>query len=284
MSLDTACPEAAKILLLKTDGIEFKESEETLGKHILSSDIDTKSKEFNELPIKYIKEIRTFSIKIMKNRKFDLSERLFMLGNFLDELEEELEYNFNGVGKFINEYDINSTNDSYERNTLNYSIQISFLKKMIDDLNVFKEVDSTSFQEYTKELIAGFDFNDTKDINKYSEAYKKGFDCYFEEFINNNSYIFENYLVNFMYKNLFPFSETESVFDGYIMLLIRFSLIRFYLTGIFLFNKEASIDNVVRFIQVFSKTIEHHKTYLIDVLNDLKKNEFDNMEFAKIIL
>jgi lysine-N-methylase len=284
MSLDTACPEAARILLLKKDGIEFKESEETLGKHILSGNIDTNSKEFNKLSIKYLKEIRDFSIKIIQNRKFDLSERLFILGNFLDQLEEELDNNFNEVSKFINKYDMNSTSDFYEKPNSNYAIQISFLKKLIDDLNVFKEVDSISFQQYTKELIAAFNFETTNDLNKYSETYKEGFNSYFEEFINNNSYIFENYLVNFMYKDLFPFSETDSVFDGYIMLLIRFSLIRFYLIGIFLFNKDASIDNVVRFIQVFSKTIEHHKTYLADVLNNLKENEFDNMEFAKVLL
>ncbi|MCY6485526.1 flagellin lysine-N-methylase [Clostridium aestuarii] len=284
MSLDIACPEAAKIILLKKDGIKFKESEETLGKHILSSNIDTKSKEFNKSPIKYITKIRDFSIKIIKNRKLDLSERLFILGNFLEELQKKINYNFKEVNKFINEYNINSTNDFHEKYTLNYDVQVSFFKKIIDDLDVFKEVDSTSFQQYTKELIAGFNFNETKDINKCSKVYKKGFECYFEEFINNNSYIFENYLVNFMYKNLFPFSETESVFDGYIMLLIRFSFIRFYLIGIFLFNKQVSIDNVVRFMQVFSKTIEHHKTFLVDVLNDIKKKGSDNMKFAKTIL
>jgi len=284
MSLDVACPEAARILLLKKGGIEFTESEETLGKHILSSNIDTKSKEFSNSPIKYLKELRSFSIKIIKNRKFDLSKRLFILGNFSEKLQEELDCNYNGVSKFINEYEINSVNDSYEKDTLNYTFQVSFFKKMIDDLNVFNEVDSISFQEYTKELIAGFNFTETKDINKYSEVYKKGFDCYFKKFINENSYIFENYLVNFMYKNLFPFSETESVFDGYIMLLIRYSFIRFYLVGIFLFNEDASPDNMVRFIQVFSKTIEHHKTYLVDILDYIKKNQFNNMEFAKKIL
>lgn len=284
MSLDVACPEAARILLLKKGGIEFTESEEILGKHILSSNIDTKSKEFSNSPIKYLNEIRGFSIEIIKNRKFDLSKRLFILGNFLEKLQKELDCNHNGISKFINEYKINSINDSYEKDTLNYTFQVSFFKKMIDDLNVFNEIDSSPFKEYTKELIAGFNFDKTKDINEYSKAYKKGFDCYFEKFINDNNYIFENYLVNFMYKNLFPFSETESVFEGYIMLLIRYSFIRFYLVGIFLFNKEASPNNVVRFIQVFSKTIEHHKTYLVDVLDYIKKNQYNNMKFAKKIL
>ena len=284
MSLDVACPEAARIILLKKDGIEFTESEEILGKHILSSDIDTKAKEFNNSPIKYLKEIRSLSIKIIKNRKFDLSKRLFILGNFLEKLEKQLNYNYKGVSKFINEYEINIVNDSYENDIVNYNFQVSFLKKMIDDLNVFNEVDSISFQEYTKELMSAFGFNEVKNINKYSEAYKNGFDGYFEKFINDNSYVFENYLVNFMYKNLFPFSETESVFDGYIMLLIRYSFIRFYLVGIFLFNKDASTDNVIRFIQVFTKTIEHHKTYLVDVLDYIKENQLNDMKFARKML
>ncbi len=284
MSLDVACPEAARILLLKKDGIEFTESEEILGKHILSSDIDTKAKEFNNSPIKYLKQIRDFSIKTIKNREFDLSKRIFILGDFLEKLEEELNKNYTGVSKFINEYEINSVNDCYETDTSNYTFQVSFFKKMVEDLDVFNEVDSISFQEYTEELIAGLTFDETQNINKCSEMYKEGFDCYFEKFINDNSHIFENYLVNFMYRNLFPFSETESVFDGYIMLLIRYSFIRFYLVGIFSFNKQSSVDNMVRFIQVFSKTTEHHKTYLSDVLDNVKKNRFNNMEFAKKIL
>ena len=154
MSLDVACPEAARILLLKEEGIEFKESEETLGKHILSSDIDTKSKEYNNSPVKYFKEIRDLSIKIIKNRKFDLSQRLYILGDFINTLEKELKHNYNNVPKFIKEYDINSVSDSYEKNQLSYILQMDFFKKMMGFLNVFKEVDSLSFKEYTKQIIS----------------------------------------------------------------------------------------------------------------------------------
>ncbi len=40
MSLAVACPEAARILLLKKNGIEFSESDENLGKHIISSEVN----------------------------------------------------------------------------------------------------------------------------------------------------------------------------------------------------------------------------------------------------
>ena len=284
MSLDVACPEAARIILLKEEGIEFKESEESLGKHILSSDIDTKSKEFKDSPVKYFKEIRNLSIKIMKNRKFDLSERLYILGEFLETLEDELNYNFNNVHKFIKEYDINKIDGLYEKNNMNYILQMEFFKKMVNGLNVFKEVDSENFKTYTKELIDGFKFNEIKDITDNAEFYVNAFIDYVDKFINTNSYIFENYFVNFIYKNLFPFSETENVFDGYIMLLTRYSFLRFYLVGRYLNNKVESKENIIKFIQVFTKTTEHHKTYLDDTLNHIKRNEFDNLEFAKTLL
>ncbi|MGG7143478.1 flagellin lysine-N-methylase [Clostridium nigeriense] len=284
MSLDVACPEAARILLLKEEGIKFKESEENLGKHIVSSDIDTKSKKYNKSPIKYFKEIRDLSIKIIQNRKLNLSKRLYILGDFINTLEDELKDNYSNVPKFIKKYDINLVNDHYEKNQLNYLIQIDFLKKMLEFLNVSKNVDSFSFKEYTKQIIVGFKFDENVEISEYSGLYIKAFEDYNENFINNNSYIFENYLVNFIYNNIFPFSESESIFDGYIMLLTRYSFIRFYLVGKYIYNKQESKESIVEFIQVFSKTIEHHKSYLIDSLEYIKENEFDNMEFAKILL
>lgn len=68
------------------------------------------------------------------------------------------------------------------------------------------------------------------------------------------------------------------------MLLIRFSFIRFYLVGLYLNDSNESPEKLAEFIQVFSKTIEHHRSYLIDSLAYIKRNEFDNMEFVKTLL
>ncbi|MBW9150572.1 flagellin lysine-N-methylase [Clostridium sp. CM028] len=284
ISLDIACPEAARIILLKEEGIGFKESEETLGKHILSGDIETSSKEYDNSAFKYFKEIRNLSVEIIQNRKFDLSKRLYILGDFIKTLEEELKYKYTNVPKFIREYDMNLVSDGYERDQLSYIVQIDFFKKMIGFLNVSKEVDSLYFKEYTKQIIAGFKFDEGGDISKHSEMYIKAFEDYTENFMNNNSYIFENYLVNFMYNYMFPFSESESIFDGYIMLLVRYSFIRFYLVGNYLYNKQDNKENIVEFIQSLSKTIEHHRTFLIDSINYMKENKLDNIQFAKTLL
>ncbi|CUP95530.1 flagellin lysine-N-methylase [Clostridium baratii] len=283
MSLDVSCPEAARILLLKEEGIEFEENEETLGKHIISSEIDTKSKEFNNLPMRYFKEIRDLSIKIIKNRKFDLNKRLYILGEFINELEEELKYNYKNVLKFIKDYDINSVKDPYEKDEFSYLLQVDFFKKTMKYLNILNEVDSISFKDYTKEVMNGFNFEDDN-ISKYANVYIEAFEEYSKEYMIKNSFIFENYLVNFIYNYMFPFSENQSVFDGYIMLLMRYSFIRFYLVGKYIVNKNESKEEIVRFIQVFSKSIGHHRNYLVNLLKYIKEKEFNNIEFVKIHL
>ncbi|MDU1054936.1 flagellin lysine-N-methylase [Clostridium baratii] len=283
MSLDVSCPEAARILLLKEEGIEFEENEENLGKHIISSEIDTKSKEFKNLPIKYFKEIRDLSIKIIKNRKFDLNRRLYILGEFINELEEELKYNYENVQRFIKEYDINSVKDPYEKDDFSYLLQVDFFKKTMKYLNILNEVDSLSFKDYTREVMTGFNFEDDN-ISKYANVYIEAFEEYSKEYIIKNSFIFENYLVNFIYNYMFPFSENQSVFDGYIMLLMRYSFIRFYLVGKYIVNKNESKEEIARFIQVFSKSIGHHRNYLVNLLKYIKEKEFNNIEFVKIHL
>lgn len=292
MSLDVACPEAARIILLKEEGLKFTESEETLGKHIISTEVYTQDKEFKDSPIKYFEKIRNLSIKIIQNRKFNLNERLYKLGVFINELEDEIENNFINIDSFINNYDIDSNgNDDMEsiiyddgENKMKYIMQIDFFTKMISLLNVEKNVDSVKFKEYTKEVIEGFKIYEENNLMNNKEIYIQAFEDYNEKFIMENQYIFENYLVNFIYKNLFPFSEKESIFDGYIMLLTRYSFIRFYLTGGYLYGKKESKENVVRFIQTFSKAIEHHKTYLRASMRYIKENDFDNIEFAKTFL
>lgn len=294
MSLATACPEAAKIFLLKEEGIEFIESDENLGKHIISSEVDTRLSNEGWLPIEFIKEIREKSIKIMKNRKFSLDKRLYILGEFINSLEDEYEYNKENLISFINEYDIDNINDLYEENPMNYVIQVDFFKKLLTMLRVDKDIDSDRFKKYSMDVKSGFNLDEENYLAKNAQMYIKTFEEYEEKFSNKNSYIFENYIVNFMYGNLFPFCERESIFDSYMMILIRYTFIRFYLVGMYLyykhneeengFNKCLSKEEVVRFIQCFSKVVEHHKTYLIDLLNYIKEHDFNNLEFAKILL
>ncbi|SCJ05943.1 Flagellar biosynthetic protein fliU [uncultured Clostridium sp.] len=280
-SLDVACPEAARILLLKEDGIKFKESEAVIGKHIISNKVDTNAKELKNSLAKHFKEIREVSIKIIQNRSLNLSERLYILGEFINALEDESESDLNNINKFIKNYDINTAEGFYEKNSLYFMLQIDFFKKMVFLLNVDKEVDSALFKEYTNKIIHSFNLEKEDDERR---EYIKYFEEYNKEYMDKYTYIFENYLVNFIYNNMFPFNEKESIFDGYIMLLMRYSFMRFYLVGKYINERKDSKEEIVRVIQVFSKTIEHHRSYLTKSIRYIKEKEFNNIEFAKTLI
>ncbi|MEN8077386.1 flagellin lysine-N-methylase [Clostridioides difficile] len=293
MLLDVACPEAARLILLREEGINFIGKEEALGKHIISAQIDTKLKAVQKTPLKYFKEVRDFCINIIQNRKFNLNERLYILGDFISNIEDVIDKDLNDISKFINSYNMrrvakefnnDDINSLLGNDNMNYIIQMNFFMKMLKILKVDKEVESITFKNYTSDMLNGFKIENEESISKNSEFYMKAFEEYNESFINKYSYIFENYIVNFIFNNTFPFNEVMSLFDSYMMLLIRVSFIRFYLVGMNLNNKDDNRENIVEFIQVFSKTIEHHKSYLIDSLHYIKRNDYDNMEFAKTLL
>ncbi|MBS4839501.1 MULTISPECIES: flagellin lysine-N-methylase [Clostridium] len=284
ISLDVSCPEAARIVLENRSGFEFEKDDMELKKYIIAGEIDTNDEEYEDHPIKYFKEIREFCIRIIKNRKFDLSERLYILGDFLYEVEEKSCDDSEMICGFIESYNIHDVAKNYRRNKDNYIMQISLLNNIINSLEIYEETDSELFKKYTKETIDVFNIESPEQLEKDSNRYINAFTEYSENYIKENEYIFENYLVNFMYNNLFPYSESDSMFEGYMMLIMRYSLIRFYLVGKYLINNTESSEEIIKFIQVFSKTIEHDKNYMEEILDFLIENNFDNLDFTQMLI
>lgn len=285
MVLDLSCPEAARIVLNNKNKIEFKTENRSLGKYTMSGVLETKDREFEGTAIKYFKEIRDMSIKIMQYRGLDLTKRLYVLGDLLSILEDLSEEDPDKIPVVISKYNIYETAKFYEEDEMNFISQIPFFKNVVDSLNIIEEVDSEKFRDMTKKALSGFDFKNENDLMKNSDKYIKAFNDYTKKFINKHSYIFENYFVNFIYNNLFPFSESDFIFEGYIMLLFRFALMRFYLVGMYLSNDNTdSKENIIDFIQVFVKAFEHDRNYRSEILEYIQENEFDNMEFAKAIM
>jgi len=83
---------------------------------------------------------------------------------------------------------------------------MNFFIKMLKILKVDKEVESITFKKYTKEMLEGYKIESDKSINENALLYIKAFDEYEEIIENEYNYIFENYLVNFIYNMLRKFS------------------------------------------------------------------------------
>ncbi len=284
ISLDLACPEAAEIILNKEEGIKLKKEDLTLKKYIIAGEINSKDEDFEDYPAKNFREIRDFCVEIIQNRNLSLSKRLYVLGEFLFNLEEKSYNSYEYAKNFIENYSVEKSAECYKRDDLNYMMQISFFENIVKSLNIYEETDSELFRKCTEEVLKGFNIKSKEQLEEESDKYIDLFADYSRDYIDTNEYIFENYIVNFIYNNLFPYSESDSIFEGYMMLLIRYSLMRFYLVGRYSYRGYESRDEIIRFIHIFSKAVEHDKNYIEEILDYIIENEFDNFDFAKMIM
>ena len=164
-------------------------------------------------------------------------------------------------------------------------VQDQKMKAMLSD-NIKKNNYCTSddFKKYIDEVLDGFNINDIDNCGNDEERYISIFQEYTENFIKKYEYIFENYLVNYMYNNLFPFTESDDMLEGYIMLVVRYSFIRFYLVGRYIISRKESSENIIKLISLFARDIEHDKTYMSEIYDYIEKNQYDNMNFANKLL
>jgi lysine-N-methylase len=125
-------------------------------------------------------------------------------------------------------------------------------------------VDSESYMTFSEEASKG-DF-------EMGEAI---YNAYFSE----RRHMLDNYFVNLMVKNLFPFTEADQVWDAFMMLFTRFAIIKVQLIGIAGFRGELTDETVVAYIQSFSKVIEHHRTFVEMAVAYQKKNGASKLSF-----
>ncbi|MGL5647242.1 MAG: flagellin lysine-N-methylase [Clostridium sp.] len=247
VSLDISCPHAAE-MILKKDEIFFEEKEKSLGKHIVWNKVDTDEK-FNWLPIKYFIEIRNKSIEIIKNKKISLDDRIINLGYFIKDVEEAYEIDGENIKEYIEKYEF----IKYEIENNGKIDSAEFFKVIIEFLNIEDNINNKFIKNKSKEILENKE--DIKEIF--------------------NDKLLENYLVNYMFSSLFPFSEIESIFDGFVMIIVRYLLFKKY-------KCESEEDNIL-VMQKLSKILNHNKNYTSEILNYVKDNELDNLKLTQYL-
>jgi len=117
-------------------------------------------------------------------------------------------------------------------------------------------------------------------LNQYTISYSK----YYKPFMENHEYIMENYIVNYIFKNLFPFGESLSIFESYVLLVVHYSLIKLHLIGMSSYHHGLTTEIVIKLIQSFAKAVEHNPQYLKSVIDLLKKNDVTNLAYMVILI
>ncbi|SFM29064.1 hypothetical protein [Pelosinus propionicus] len=110
--------------------------------------------------------------------------------------------------------------------------------------------------------------------------------------MENHEYILENYIVNYVYKNLFPLGpqesilyEQRSIYTEYTVLVLHYSMIRTLLIGMAGYHREGfRVKHVIKLIQTFAKAIEHDLSYVNQAVQFISASDMNNIAGATILV
>lgn len=290
-----SCIEAARLALLDPNPMEFDEYMEhtyygdNCDYDSIINNINTSVEDFKNRPFKYFWELRMFTISLLQNREYKLWERLIILGLFYNSLEEKLktekiDYIPEQISYFTKNIMTGVYKDALKDVAGTNLIQINILKAIID-MRFIVAVPNQRYTECVDQFKKGIgNWEDLKGEG-ISVNYENAFNKYYEPFMSGHEYILENYLVNYIFKNLFPFTSKEGMFEDYTLIVIHYALIKMHLIGMAAYHKENfNQDQVIKLIQAFVKTVEHNTNFLTYIKQWLKENKVNTMAHMAILI
>lgn len=263
-SATISCPEIARLILGSRERLTFEEEEgEVPGRNIISISLETRSTGI--IPsIQHLLELRNFTINVLQQREFLLSERIVFLGLFFRQIQSDMDTNKGkGVAEVIHRFQRKLNEGKLKKEIgngeINRTLQFEVLMKISEQLNDSREIDSMEYLSFMREFKEGVGAG--KEKQHKAERYEFAYANFYEPFMKNREDMLENYLVNYVFQSLFPACESINTFEAYEKLVHRYSLIQFYLVGIAGYRKGLEERTVIEFIQVFSKALEHNYQY-----------------------
>lgn len=286
-TLTLSCPVAARLVLLSQEGLHWETNSALPKRKIVNLSFDTTHSQFKHHPVKHFHALRAASLKIMLDPQWPINRRLYGLGLLFEALAEahskkQVKQMPELVDQFVHQWLLGKvsvpSSNSEESAISSAAARLYLTDGIIHRLRVFTDIDSQAFIGYTKDYARAFVSNPktNKADPKHYLALQPAFKT---QMAIPHAYILENYIHNFIYKNLFPFTESENLFEAYAMLAIRVILIETYGTALCQKDAKLSPEAFATFIQVFAKAVEHHKNFTEHTLEALRKEDLFNLYF-----
>lgn len=285
-TLSLSCPEAARIVLTSKD-LSHEGRAEPL--YLTWNDAPAKPPS----PLAYFWPIREFAIELIRNRDYELWQRLFLLGSFSRRLEslfnENGDYSRMEQG-FTHAISVGSLRNSIETIPANNPLQLYMVTELAKLRSASGDL-PTRLIEVLDDFMAGIGRD--KSFEEQCTAYALAYKNFYSPFFRQNPGVLENLIINTVFRRAFPFGE--EMFSGrkipieparqYALLVTEFALIKGLLIGVAGSRKDAfAIDDVVKTVQVVTKHFEHTPEFVPASLALLASKSLDNAQGLTMLL
>ncbi len=294
-SLSLSCPEAARNVLLDPGFMQIEGD-------LLSGDFRTDnifhlaSDQSSALrkPEGLFSAIRQLLIGMVRDRSRPIWHRLLLIGFLCQRLDDIIPED--GEGSFprilraydrINEDDAVRTEFEAMPSQPRLRLEVTFA---LTDARV-KSSSDNRFHDTFWTFVEGITSSEAQsedDIDRFLRAEEQ----YYRPFFDRFPFILENYLLNYMFQNLFPYGlggspdfAPLSMFGEYIRMTTQFAWINALLVGIAGRYKEAFAgEHVVHTVQSFTRAVEHYPDVLKSIDEYMRIRGLDNLQGMAIML
>lgn len=288
-TLTVSCPIAAKMILMRENGFAFENVEEEMENIIeVTDEFNFNNILYKNKPEKYFWDIRILSIQIIKSRDYEIWERLLILGLFLQEIIKcEKENTIDNIPKVIKEFTNKIVSGifkgAFDNIKTSPEFKIRLLKEIMDE-KYYTNINSVRHIECCNEMIIGLKMV-ISPLEEVKKTYINSYEVNYKNYMQKKEYILENYIVNSIFSNCFPFGNKMSMWDNYILIATKFSIINMIMIGSMEYHKEKYTDeHTIKIIQSFSKVYDHNEkfqSYMIDLIN---KNSYNTMAHIAMLI
>ena len=278
VSCTLSCPEAARKILLDKNKKGFNFYEGEFDTNFIDIDLT-----FDENHILHglFWDIRNATIEMLQQRHYKLSDRIIIIGLMYKTLENDIINNDIHASKAnIKKYlDIIK---SEEKMSLDFNIDENKKYEMMLEIFIFlKQIILASEININNLSLDSIDLNE--DRNKNIDLIKEFHDKMTAETIEKYEYIFENYLVNYVFQNIIPLSE-NSVLQQFYKMIFNYAFIIILLTVKSIKEKDLTDKSIIDAIYLFTRSITHSKKKLDIIEENFKNNNLYDLAHITLLI
>lgn len=126
-------------------------------------------------------------------------------------------------------------------------------------LRVISKFTNTKLRKNMLNMKDGLKISEDISFDELKENYIDIKNKYYNPFVEEYKYVFENYLVNYVFRNMLMYSS-ENLFKDYAEMIVYYSMIKFAIIGVCgNFKENMDESKLILTISTFLRGVEHNK-------------------------
>ena len=280
-NLFMSCPEVARYFVRHKENFYFNMDEEEL------SDLDKDyivDKSYDEKLYNLLWDSRSLAMEIIQFKEIEIWKRIIFLKILTDKVQKLIdEENYENYEKVLNTFRNEITNidviNSLDKIKFVEDVKFDFIQSIINKSSQLKRV---KYSQLINDYYEMFNATDDKKENlKLLFEKEREFNIFLKDYEN----ILENLLIYLIYRYFMLALYSKDLNKQVNKVVITYSMIKMLLLGRwYKNNKKLEEEDFVEVIYVFSRVIEHNRSFLNKIYEAIKEVGYDKIAYTTILV